>query len=94
MNQKIAKSLRKLTARIAASRHITVERNVIENEKNRKYNFSVVKDNDGNVVHDAETGKPKYIAHFVAHGTLRNDPDTIRGMYRQMKKSVKATGLI
>jgi hypothetical protein len=91
MNLKTAKALRKAARVMAASSGIVLDRQLVENESRRKYHFELLKDIDGGPIVDSETGRPKYNATFVAYGQMTNEPASVRGTYRSLKRSFKNT---
>ena len=91
MNLKTAKALRKAAKTLAASSEVTVtHRALVENEGRRKYRFELLKDIDGGPIFDSETGRPKYNATFVAYGQMTNEPKSVRGIYRLMKRNFRS----
>lgn len=87
MNSKKAKALRKIAHFTAIQQGLNPDvRELIENEGRRKYQFEVIRDHEGNVVTDSETGRPRYNAKFIAFGQMTNSPDTVRGKYRALKR--------
>lgn len=92
MNSKKAKALRKIASFTAQRQGIDVNvRELIEIESRRKYHFELLRDIDGGIITDSETGRPKYNAKFVAYGQLRNKPETVRGIYRALKRMNKTS---
>lgn len=88
MNLKTAKQLRKMAKALALESNITSLRELFENESRRKYNFSLKRNEEGNVL-IGEDGKPQYNVHFVAAGQMVNSHQTLRGIYRNLKRGVK-----
>ena len=85
MNAKIAKKLRKLSKVVAEASDITVARQLIENEKNRKVRLVPITNDDGITVQ---------YPMALSDGTFTNAQNSIRGIYRQMKKELKLAGSI
>lgn len=92
MNSKKAKALRKIASFTAQRQGIdTNTRTLIEIESRRKYHFELLRDLDGSPIFDSESGRHKYNAKFVAYGQMRNDPETVRGIYRALKRMNKTS---
>ena len=85
MNAKLAKKLRQLSRVVAASIDVTEYRVSIENEKNRKVRIVPVTNDDGVTVN---------YPMAIAAGTITNSENSIRGVYRKMKKDLKRAGSI
>jgi len=90
MNLKTAKALRKDAKTLATLSEVTLTRALVENEGRRKYRFELLKDIDGGPIFDSETGRPKYNATFVAYGQMTNEPMSVRGIYRSMKRNFRS----
>lgn len=77
MNSKKAKFLRRVSKGMANSASITVNRNLIEDTQKRKYHYQFTKD---------EKGETQINPILLASGQYINDPQTIHGIYKNLKK--------
>lgn len=92
MNQKFAKHLRKMARELANEKSPKVA--YVEDEYRRKYsqvleeqrdaNGDIEKDSEGNVIMVPKT-------KMIATGTIKVKEDSVRGIYRSLKKSYKTT---
>jgi hypothetical protein len=90
MNLKQAKKLRKLARGIAEVKGgEVVERAVVEIEKNRKKSVVPKRDENGGLILN-EFHQPTFDIIEVAAGTYIQLNDTVRGIYRRMKKVAKS----
>lgn len=90
MNDKQAKKLRKLARGIAVAKGgEVVERAVIEIEKNRKKTVVPKRDENGGLILN-EYHQPTFDVIDLAAGTYVQLNDTVRGIYRRLKKVAKS----
>jgi len=85
MNSKKAKLFRKMAKSLASNSQISLHSSLIEDEKTRKYNYSIKKDLNDKPILDSD-GKPMFDVQLLAEGQMKNNPNSVRGIYRSIKK--------
>jgi hypothetical protein len=94
MNAKTAKMLRKIARQLGNELGPdTVEFGQVENTKKRKKRIAEKRDDNGQIIY-GEDGISEKILVDISLGTITNTPNSIHGIYRNLKKVKKNPALM